>query len=76
MAITKRRVQAYICQLSSPNVLLLSGDIRKDNLAILQTQLLGRNVDIRLTNLRNKTMFIKLLGNKAISSPEEISEAT
>ena len=62
VAITKRRVQTNISQLPSPHVLLLSGDIREDNLAILQTQLLGRNVDIRLTNLRNKSMFIKLLG--------------
>ena len=36
-------------------MLLLGGDIREDDLAILQTKLLGSNVDICLTNLGNIT---------------------
>ena len=55
VAITKRRVQTNISKLPPPYVLLLGGDIREDDLAILQTKLLGSNVNICLTNLGNKT---------------------
>ena len=58
MAITQGRVQANIGQLAPPHVLLLGGDIREDDLAILQTELLGSNVDICLTDLRNNVRKI------------------
>ena len=61
MTITKRSVQTNIGQLTSPYMLLLGGNIRENNFAILQSHLLGGHVNVCFSNLKNTFLFTVVL---------------
>ena len=61
MTIAQRSIQTHIRQLSSPHMLLLGSNVREDYLAILESHLLGCNMNIGLSNLDNmiKTLHLQ-----------------
>ena len=51
VAVTQRSVQTHVGQLAASHVLLLGGHVREDDLARLQSHLLGSHVDVGLSHL-------------------------